>query len=60
MHDGLTDDVMDQRDDHNSLFISQNLVNIIENESRDHIYNNLVAKIRTNDMSNKSIVENIN
>jgi len=46
MNDGLTDDVMDQRDDHNSLFICQNLVNIIENESRDHIYNNLVAKIR--------------
>ena len=61
--EGLTDDEMKNHDDVKSLYIAQNLINTIENESRDFTYNFIVSQIQTNggaDLSNRSLVQQIN
>jgi hypothetical protein len=61
--EGLTEEEMKTHDDFKSLFIYQNLTNIIENESRDITYNFIVSQIQSvahSDLANRSIVAQVN
>jgi hypothetical protein len=61
--EGLTKEVMQNNDDFKSLLICQNLINLIEAESRNLTYNYMVAQIQStaqHEISNKALVYNIN
>lgn len=61
--EGLTDDEMRNHDDSKSLSIAKNLIDTIEDESRNFTYNFIVSQIQTNggtDLANRALVQQIN